>query len=146
MMVPRIRVSAVYEDGLDYSHATVNSVTAAVDLLTPGMADADREMFVVVLLDTKLVPIGTNIVSIGTLDASLAHPREVFKPAILLGAKSILVAHNHPSGDPTPSRDDIAITRRLEKAGEILGIQVLDHIIIGRGRHWSVRGDGYNGH
>jgi DNA repair protein RadC len=146
MMVPRIRVSAVYEDGPDYSHATVNSATAAVDLLTPGMADADREMFVVVLLDTKLVPIGTNIVSIGTLDASLTHPREVFKPAILLGAKSIIISHNHPSGDPTPSRDDIAITRRLEKAGEILGIQVLDHIIIGRGRHWSVRDDGYNGH
>jgi DNA repair protein RadC len=146
MMVPRIRISAVYEDGTEYAHAKITDVTSAIDLLAPGMADADREIFVVVLLDTKHVPIGTNIVSIGTLNASFTHPREVFKPAILLGASAIIISHNHPSGDPTPSREDIAITRRLEKAGEILGIQVLDHIIIGRGRHWSVRGDGYNGH
>lgn len=146
MMVPRIRVSAVYEEGTEYNGGKITSATSALDLLVPMMKDADREIFVVVLLDTKLVPIGTNIVSIGTLDATLTHPREVFKPAILLGAKKILVAHNHPSGDPAPSRDDIAITRRLEEAGRLLDIDVLDSLIIGRHRHWSVRQDGYNGY
>jgi DNA repair protein RadC len=77
MMVPRIRVSAVYEDGIEYAYAKITNVTSAIDLLAPGMADADREIFVVVLLDIKNVPIGTNIVSIGTLNASLTHPREV---------------------------------------------------------------------
>ena len=97
------------------------------------MQGLDREHFVVLLLDIKNKVIGINTVSIGNLDSSIAHPREVFKPAILSNAGSILLAHNHPSGDPTPSREDIEITHRLVNAGNILGINVLDHIIIGDG-------------
>lgn len=91
---------------------------------------ADREHFVVLLLNTKNKVLGINTVSIGTLNASLVHPREIFKPAILINAAAIILVHNHPSGDPTPSSEDMEITQRLCKAGEILGIEVLDHLII----------------
>jgi DNA repair protein RadC len=99
----------------------------------------DREHFVIVLLNTKNGIIGINTVSVGNLSASLVHPREVFKPAIVAGAASIIVAHNHPSGDPAPSRDDINVTKRLKEAGDILGIGVLDHIIIGDGCYVSLK-------
>ena len=78
-------------------------------------------------------------VSRGTLDATLVHPREVFKAAILANAAAIVVAHNHPSGDPTPSIDDLALTARLKQAGEVLGIPVLDHIILADGRSVSMK-------
>lgn len=95
------------------------------------MQGLDRENFVVLLLDTKNKVIGINTVSIGTLNSSLVHPREVFKPAILASAAALILAHNHPSGDPKPSREDIEVTKRLIEAGGLLGIQVLDHIIVG---------------
>jgi len=75
--------------------------------------------------------VAANTVSIGTVNASLVHPREIFKVALLCNASAVILAHNHPSGNPTPSHEDIDITNRLKKAGEILGIEVLDHIIIG---------------
>ena len=93
----------------------------------------DCEEFHVIALDTKNKIVGTFRITRGTLDASLVHPREVFKPAILLSASSILLVHNHPSGDPTPSREDIAVTDRLTESGKILGIDVLDHIVYGDG-------------
>jgi DNA repair protein RadC len=93
----------------------------------------DQEQFVVACLDTKHRVQCVVVVSVGTLDASLVHPREVFKPAILEGSSSILLSHNHPSGDSTPSSEDHAVTERLTKAGELLGIEVLDHIIYGDG-------------
>ena len=93
--------------------------------------DANREEFHIVCLDTKNQIISTHQISVGTLDASLVHPREVFRPAIKDSASSILLVHNHPSGDPTPSKEDIAVTRRLEDCGKTLGIDVLDHIIVG---------------
>ena len=85
----------------------------------------------VILLDRKNAPIGLNTVSIGSLTASVVHMREVFKPAILANAAAILCGHNHPSGDPTPSREDRALTQRLVEAGKLLGIAVLDHIVLG---------------
>jgi DNA repair protein RadC len=97
----------------------------------------DREMFAVVLLDGKNQVIGFNVVSVGSLTAALVHPREVFKPAILANAAAIILVHNHPSGDPEPSAEDRAITARLKEAGELLGIRVLDHVVIGDGRHVS---------
>ena len=90
-------------------------------------------MFVAVLLDGKNGIIGFNVVSIGSLTAALVHPREVFKPAILANAAALILAHNHPSGDPEPSDEDKAITGRLRHAGELLGIRILDHLVIGDG-------------
>ena len=97
----------------------------------------DREEFVIIGLDGKNRTMFFNSVSVGSLSASIVHPREVFKMAILGNAASLILCHNHPSGDPTPSPEDIAITKRLVSAGELLGIKVLDHIILGRDSHYS---------
>jgi DNA repair protein RadC len=94
-------------------------------------SDARKEEFHVVTLNTKNHVIDTHAITVGTLDASLIHPREVFRPAIKDAAASVILVHNHPSGDATPSKEDVAVTRRLESAGELLGIKVLDHIILG---------------
>jgi DNA repair protein RadC len=97
----------------------------------------DREALYVALLDSKNRIIGVNLVSLGILDSSLVHPREVFKPAILLGAASIVLAHNHPSGDPTPSPEDRRVTQRIDEAGKLLGIDVMDHVIVGDKGHFT---------
>jgi DNA repair protein RadC len=108
------------------------SSPADVDRLLRGrIANHDRENFIVVLLNTKNEVIGTPLVSVGTLSASLVHPREVFKPAIRSSAASVVLAHNHPSGKAEPSREDREVTGRLVEAAEILGIEVLDHVIVG---------------
>ncbi|MFN8545533.1 MAG: JAB domain-containing protein [Candidatus Binatia bacterium] len=96
---------------------------------------ADREEFLAVILDGRNQITGFNVVSVGSLTASLVHPREVFKPAILGNAAGVVLVHNHPSGDPEPSAEDKALTERLKQAGELLGIKVLDHIVIGDGRY-----------
>lgn len=102
------------------------------------LTDDAREHFIAVFIDARHTPIGTQIVSIGTASQSLVHPREVFQPAILLGASAVFVMHNHPSGDPSPSPEDHTITRRLARAGDILGVKLLDHLIIGdRRRYFS---------
>lgn len=103
------------------------------------VSDMRREEFHIVTLDTKNQVIDTHCITVGTLDASLVHPREVFRAAIKDAAQSVLLVHNHPSGDPTPSPEDFAVTRRLESAGETIGIQVLDHIVLGRQGHVSIR-------
>ena len=97
------------------------------------IANLDRENFVVVLLNTKNEVIEYSTVSVGTLSASLVHPREVFKPAIRASAAGIVLAHNHPSGKVGPSREDREVTRRLKEAADIIGIEVLDHVILGDG-------------
>jgi DNA repair protein RadC len=109
-------------------------------------APLDREQFVVVLLDGKNNVLthrvlGFNVVSTGTLTAALVHPREVFVAAILQNAAAIVLLHNHPSGDPEPSAEDRAITERLKQAGELLGIKILDHVIIGDGGFRSFADD-----
>lgn len=100
--------------------------------------DATHEEFHIVTLDTKLQPIKRHQITVGTLDASLVHPREVFRAAIRDSASSILLVHNHPSGDPTPSRQDHEVTDRLKRAGELIGISVIDHIIVARDRTVSI--------
>ena|SRR3990167_135057 len=90
-----------------------------------------HEEFWVILCDVKNSPVGSMMVSRGILDASLVHPRECFRPAILAGAASVILAHNHPSGDPEPSSEDVTLTKRLVEAGALLGIPVLDHIVCG---------------
>jgi DNA repair protein RadC len=110
------------------------SSPADVDRLLRGrIANLDRENFVVVLLNTKNEVIETSTVSVGTLSASLVHPREVFKPAVRASAASVIVAHNHPSGKVEPSKEDREVTKRLGEAAGIIGIEVLDHIIVGDG-------------
>ncbi len=113
------------------SRPVVSSPQDVDRLLRARMAHLDRERFVVVLLDTKNAVVGTPTVSIGTLSSSLVHPREVFKPAIQAGAASVILAHNHPSGKTEPSREDREVTKRIAEAGETLGIEVLDHLVIG---------------
>lgn len=103
------------------------------------VSDGSREEFHIVCLDTKNQVIDTHQISVGTLDASLVHPREVFRPAIKDSAASVILAHNHPSGDPTPSAEDRAVTRRLENAGRTLGIAVLDHVVLGAFCSVSIR-------
>lgn len=101
-----------------------------------------EERFGVVMLDGKLRLIRTETISVGTIDASFAHPRDVFRAAALASASSIVVFHNHPSGDPTPSADDIYLTSRLVAAGEVMGIGVSDHIILGAAQWFSFRDAG----
>lgn len=102
----------------------------------------DREEFVIIGLDGKNRTIFFNSVSVGSLNASIVHPREVFKMAILGNAASLILCHNHPSGDPVPSPEDIEITKRLVAAGELLGIKILDHIIFGDGEYKSFADSG----
>jgi len=101
------------------------------DLMAGVVAGLDREAFFVVLLDGKNRATGINQVSLGSLTAALVHPREVFKPAIAGSAAALVLVHNHPSGDPSPSSEDLAITKRLCEVGELVGIRVLDHIVLG---------------
>lgn len=106
------------------------------------LAALRKEQFHVILLDGKNRPIKDVRVSEGTLTASLVHPREVFVPVIEESAAAIILVHNHPSGDPTPSAEDIAITRRLREVGELMGVAVLDHVVIGHGRYISFSDEG----
>ena len=101
------------------------------DFMRPLAANLDREHFWVLLLNGKNTVIGLNLVSVGCLTAALVHPREVFKPAILGNAAALILVHSHPSGDPAPSAEDIALTQRLSSAGELLGIRVVDHVVVG---------------
>lgn len=105
--------------------------------------DMDKEHFSIIMLDTKNKVIGVNLVSMGTLNQTLTHPREIFRPAIMAAANSIFLCHNHPSGNSTPSVEDVSITKRLTEAGQLLGIQVLDHIILGNDNFTSLRQENY---
>ena len=109
------------------------------DMLMPRYNHASKEHFGVVLLNTKNHVLAIREVSVGSLSATVVHPREVFEQAIAVHAANIILFHNHPSGDPSPSREDIAITQRLVKAGRIMDIPVLDHIILGENRFLSLK-------
>ncbi len=107
--------------------------------LMPRYAAFPVERFGVVLLDVKQRLLRTTIVSVGSLDASVVHPREVFREAVSASAAMLVLFHNHPSGDPTPSPEDVVLTRRLVQAGDVMGIRVVDHVILGDGRWFSFR-------
>lgn len=129
------RVSLVYTGSLQ-DRPRISSVQDAKTFFAKYWLDNpgyDQERFVVACLDTKHRVQSVVEITTGTLDASLVHPREVFKPAILEGSSSIILSHNHPSGDTTPSKEDRTVTERLTEAGKLLGIEVLDHIIHGDG-------------
>jgi len=138
----RIRWQMVREEGPE-TFPFKDAGDVATYLIRQGHADRDREAFIVLLLDVKHRVIAEEVVTIGILDGSLIHPREVFKAAIAANSAAIIIAHNHPSGDPAPSGQDQEVTNRLRKAGEILGIPVVDHVIVGStGAHFSFREQG----
>ncbi|HHV62810.1 MAG TPA: DNA repair protein RadC [Firmicutes bacterium] len=121
---------------------TVSSPVDVVRVLMPEARHLDREYLKVVLLNTRNQVLNIITISVGSLDTALGHPREVFKEAIRRSSAGIILVHNHPSGDPTPSVDDVKITERLIQAGKILGIDVLDHIILGDNKYFSMREKG----
>jgi DNA repair protein RadC len=121
---------------------SIEGPESAVALLRPLVRDQDREAFYGIYLNTRNCVLAIEMISLGSLNASIVHPREVFKPALRLSAASLLVVHNHPSGDPEPSEDDLEITKRLRDAGDILGIPLLDHVILGQAAYRSLREDG----
>ena len=108
----------------------------------PRLGRRDRESFHVLLLDGRHRLIAEDEVSVGTLTASLVHPREVFRGAVRAAAAAIVLVHNHPSGDPSPSAEDRSVTQRLAESGRLLGIEVLDHVVVARGGHFSFRAAG----
>jgi DNA repair protein RadC len=118
---------------------TVKSPEDVIKTARTLLKGKKKEHFLILCLDTRNHLIKTNVVSIGSLDCSIVHPREVFKEAISSSAASVIFIHNHPSGDPTPSEDDIKMTKRLIEAGEIIGIDVLDHIVICDSEHLSMK-------
>ena len=123
-------------------HHSVKSANDVVNLMMEELRYLKKEIFKALLLDTKNQIIKITDISMGSLNSSIVHPREVFSEAIKYGTNSIIFVHNHPSGDPTASAEDIQTTQRLENAGNILGIKVLDHIIIGDGRFFSFKEKG----
>lgn len=138
------QIKAVYEtltvkDSVANYLKTSSRYTAPVQVYETFsfLMQETKEMFLTLHLDGKNRIIAMDMVSVGSLNQSIVHPREVFKTACLSNAASVILAHNHPTGDPTPSSEDITITRRLKEAGEIMGIKVLDHIIVGDGEYLS---------
>ena len=122
------KVKQVWADVVSEPLSSPAEVLTYLDSL--DIASSDREVFVVLHLDARNRVVAHEITSIGSQTASLVHPREVFKSAVLKGANSIILAHNHPSGDPAPSKEDIDLTHRLVEAGGLMGIQVLDHVVV----------------
>ena len=141
--VPRFRVTLVRDNrAVPPSSPLTTSVTAAA-VLRPLFAGLDREHFLVCGLDAKHCIIGVNVVSIGSLTLAIVHPREVFKPLILMNAAAWIGAHNHPSSDPTPSHEDRVLTSRLRQGAELLGIIMLDHLVLTDERYYSFADHGW---
>lgn len=137
------KIVLVKESSKRYPNQTVDSSTKAAQLLAEYIGMRDREVMAVLALNTSLKVGGLSTVSIGDLETSLAHPREVFKFAILANASAIILGHNHPSGNTSPSPEDLHLTRRLVEAGRVLGIEVLDHLILGlEGDYLSLKEQG----
>jgi DNA repair protein RadC len=120
----------------------IHSPQDVADLMMPRLRYENKEKFVVVLLSTKNHVLASPTVSIGSLNASIVHPRELFREAINHNAAAVILVHNHPSGDPAPSQEDIALTAKMNEAGRLLDISVVDHVIIGDGKYVSLKEKG----
>lgn len=132
--IPMYHVALVRDESVPYESPALSvSTPEQVAAICHDMRASDRELFDVLCLSTKNMLLARVNVSIGSLNASIVHPREVYKPAIVANAASVVVVHNHPSGDPTPSGADLQLVRRLARAGEQLGIELLDAVILGGG-------------
>jgi DNA repair protein RadC len=130
--IPVYRVELVRERAVSREQRrAIRNPDDVVAILKDELLKTDQEKLISVMLNAKNVVIGIEVVSVGSLTASIVTPRELFKSAILASAAAVIISHNHPSGDPTPSLDDTRLTERISKAGEILGIKLLDHVIIG---------------
>jgi DNA repair protein RadC len=125
--------------GKEKSGRKIDEPADVAKILMPGMRNLRREFLRGLYLDSKGGVINDRIITIGVLNTNNAHPREVFGPAMMDGAAALIVAHNHPSGDPTPSSLDISVTRKLIRAGRILGIDLLDHVVIGKNGYVSFK-------
>ncbi len=138
-----VSIKLVKESSFLYQTLTISSPKDAYEMIKDQLQDLDREQFIIACLNTKNEPTNISVVSVGTLNKAIVHPREVFKTAILSNAASIMAFHNHPSGETTPSQQDIQLTNRLYEAGELLGIKLLDHLIIGDRTFTSLKEKGY---
>lgn len=136
--LPVCRVALVRKGTLTAEARTIHNPADAATIARAIIGDADREHVVALLLDVKHRVIAVHLVAVGALDHAQVHPREVFKCAILANAAALVLAHVHPSGDPEPSRADVEITRRLVQAGDLIGIRVLDHVVLGDRSHVSL--------
>ena len=139
-----VSVKLVKESSLLYKERSIRSPEDGYHMMNHFLGDIDREAFIVISLDTKNQPLSINICHLGSLNASIVHLREVMKSAILSNAASIMMGHNHPSGQrSSPSSEDIEVTKRLVKGGKIIGIELLDHIIVGDDNFVSLKEKGY---
>ncbi len=137
-LAPRVRVLLVADgDAVPYFEQPIKEPSRVWQLLKDEAATWDRERFLVLALDGRHKALGLEEVSVGTATASLVHPREVFKGLVLANASAFILVHNHPSDDPSPSAEDRAVTKRLSEAGELLGIKLLDHVIVGASAFYS---------
>ena len=139
--IPDYKIMLVRDSNITADKKRISCSTDVANLFQSYLEGLDREHFCIAMLDRKNNILGINTVSIGTVSASIVHPREVFKPAIIIGASGIILCHNHPSGITNPSNEDIEITNKLKEAGKILGIEIIDHIIIGDD-YFSFMGNG----
>ena len=132
-----VNIQLVKEKSILCERRQIENPTHIYELLKDFLSYSDREKFIVVCLNAKNEPVNIHTVSIGTITASLVNPADIFKTAILSNSHKVVLAHNHPSGHPDPSENDIILTERIKKAGNILGIEVVDHIIIGGTKYYS---------
>lgn len=137
-----VSVRLVRESSIGYEKNQIGSTSDAYKLFRELLEDLDRETFIVVSLDTKNRPVSINVAHIGNVNSSIVSPACVIRVALLSNATSILIGHNHPSGNPEPSEADYSITRRLEQACDLMGIKLLDHLIIGDECFVSLREEG----
>lgn len=138
-----VTLKMVREKTLPYKTNVIKSPLDVVELAREYIQNADREILGLVCLDTKNRITALHTISVGTLNSSLVHPRECFKIAIAANAASCVLFHNHPSNDCTPSIEDRNVTERIKKSGELLGIELLDHLIVGETNHYSMKEKGY---
>jgi len=141
--LPKIKLTVVREGYEPSPIRTISDSQKIFEFLRGYFHGHDREEMLAVILNSKHKIVGLHTVSIGSLTLSIVHPRETFKAAIVMNAAAIILAHNHPSGDPTPSAEDRTLTTRLSQAGALLGITVLDHIVVGDDRYVSFADEGW---
>ena len=137
--IPVVRIQMVREHNIKVDAKKISSPFDAAAVFAALMAGIDRECVYLLCLNSKNVVVSANLVSMGDLTSSIVNPREIFKAAVLSNAASIILGHNHPSGDPTPSPEDVSITKRIAECGRFMEIELFDHIVIGDGTHVSLK-------
>lgn len=137
-----VKVYVKKEQSLQIEKDVIKKPEQVLEVVKNFLGEVDREHLIVIVLDVKNKINSISVASVGTLNSSIVHPREVFKTAILANGVSIILAHNHPSGDTSPSKDDINITTRIKECGVLMGIELLDHVILGDEKFISLKNEG----